>query len=89
MQSVELAIRNKLGLHARPAGQLAELAGQFDSTLTIDKGGKQANARSILSILMLEVQAGDVITISAEGPDEQDAIEALRVFITTCTTEAD
>lgn len=77
MQKTDLPIQNKLGLHARPAANFVELAQQFACELILIKDGKQANAKSILSLMTLDVRANDLVTIQADGPDEVDAIQAL------------
>lgn len=81
MQSMSLVIRNKVGLHARPAALFVQAASAHQSVVTVSKDGKSGNAKSILAILGLGIQQGAEITISAEGADEQEAIAALRKLI--------
>jgi len=77
MQQTDLPIQNELGLHARPAANFVELAQQYTCELVLIKGGQQANAKSILSLMTLDVRPGDQVTLQADGPDEADAIQAL------------
>lgn len=70
-------ILNKTGLHARPAAKFVEKASKFKSKITIEKDGKKADAKSILSVLGLGVRQGSKIKITAEGEDEQKAVEQL------------
>ena len=79
MLEEHLLIINPLGLHARAAAQLVRLAGQFKSELTIrrDDTGVAANAQSILSVLHLAAPMGTPVTLTADGPDEQQAVAAI------------
>ncbi|QIR13504.1 HPr family phosphocarrier protein [Shewanella aestuarii] len=73
----QVTITNKLGLHARAATKLAILATEFDANVTLIQGSKQANAASVLGLLMLESGIGKTIDITAEGPDAQAALDAI------------
>lgn len=78
--SNEIVVRNKVGLHARPAAQFVKLAGQFKSKTLVEnltKGTPPANAKSILSVLSIAVQMNDQIRLTAEGSDEAAALAAL------------
>lgn len=81
MREIQVKILNKTGLHARPASQLVELAKQFQSTVQIIKGDVTANAKSIIKVLTCNVTQGDEVLLRADGPDEDQAIEALAAFI--------
>lgn len=72
-------ITNRLGLHARAAAQLVRLAGRFNSMLRLERvdGGGSADARSILSVLMLAASRGTELRAIAEGEDESEALRAL------------
>lgn len=72
------------GLHARPASVLAEVAGGFASSVVIQReGGASADARSVLSVVGLDVHRGDAFVVRAEGTDAADAVAALRTVIET------
>lgn len=81
MISEKITILNETGLHARPASIFVNTAAKFKSNLTIAKGEKQANAKSILSVLGLGISKGTEITISADGPDEELALCTLAELI--------
>ncbi len=80
MSKVEtnITVTNPIGLHARPARLLVQTAARFQSQIQVRCGGKIANAKSILSILKLGAVQGNTLTLSAEGQDAQEALEALR-----------
>lgn len=81
MQQRTIIITNRLGLHARAAAKLVKLAAGFQSRLLIEAGQKTANAKSIFSVLLLAAARNTQIEITAEGPDEEDAIAALCQLI--------
>lgn len=82
MYKKEITIQNAEGLHARPAAAFAKKAAEYkDTKITVEKDGIQANAKSIMSILGLGAAAGTMITIIADGPDEEAAAEALCLII--------
>ena len=73
----EVAIINKLGLHARPAAQLVQKASKFESEIKLKRLNLEVNAKSIMGVMMLAAEMGAKITIIAEGPDEKDTAEAI------------
>ena len=77
----EFTIKNRLGIHARPAARLAKIANEFESTIRVMKDGLEVNGKSIMGIMMLAAAQGNVIQVEAEGPDEKDAIGALGDLI--------
>jgi phosphocarrier protein len=77
MQTAKLVIINKVGLHARPAALFVKSAMAYQAAITVAKGDKTANAKSLLSVLGLGVCQNDEIVITAEGPDEAEAMKAL------------
>ncbi len=84
MQSVTLTLTNRIGLHARPAALFVQTAAQFQSTITVRSVTRNVgpvNAKSILSVLTLGAEQGHVLEITAEGPDEAEAITALRALV--------
>jgi phosphotransferase system HPr (HPr) family protein len=78
----KIIIRNKQGLHARPAAVFVQLANKFDSSITVKKDQQEVNGKSIMGILMLAAERGSSITIIAQGPDAQEAIEQLISLVT-------
>lgn len=81
MISKEFRISNKLGLHARPSAQLTQVAGRFAAEVYIEKNGRRVNAKSIMGVMMLAAGPGSTVTVDAEGPDEEQAIEAIGALI--------
>lgn len=79
--SKSVVVTDPLGLHARPAAQFVEKARTFTSDLTIDKGGRKGNCKSLLSVLGLGISQGTEITLTATGDDEQGALEALLAVL--------
>lgn len=81
MISRDFRINNKLGLHARPSAQLTQVAGKFASEVYIARNGRRVNAKSIMGVMMLAAGPGSTVTVDAEGPDEEQAIEAIGALI--------
>jgi phosphocarrier protein len=77
----EVEIINKLGLHARAAAKLVTLASGFESEVLLDNGGTEVNGKSIMGVMMLAAAQGTRLTLRLEGPDEEQAIEALCQLI--------
>ncbi|MEC7677247.1 MAG: HPr family phosphocarrier protein [Pseudomonadota bacterium] len=81
MITKKLTILNKLGLHARAAAKVVSTANQFESTIIITKDGKNADARSIMKLLMLSASQGSSIRVEIDGADQNDAMESIeRLF---------
>jgi phosphocarrier protein NPr len=72
-----VTIVNKLGLHARAATKLAQLAQQFEASVTIQQADKKANADSVMALLMLASNQGKEVTVTADGKDEESAVSAI------------
>ena len=79
-ESIILTVRNRLGLHARPAARFVSTAGRFAAEVAMLKGDRRANAKSINQVATLGVRQGDTITISAAGPDAAAALSALQAL---------
>lgn len=73
----EVVIRNKIGLHARPAALFVKKAEAFDCEIWISKNGIRVNGKSILSLLTLAAEEGSVIVLEITGPDEEKAFDEL------------
>jgi phosphocarrier protein NPr len=76
-----MTIVNKLGLHARAATQLVQLANQFEAEVTLEQGSNSAPANSVLALMMLESGQGKEIKVTSEGKDAQLAMEAVEKLI--------
>lgn len=81
MQAQKLTIINKLGLHARAAAKLVTLASTFTSEIQLKHNDKQADAKSIMGVMMLAAAKGTVIELSAEGDDEAQAMLEITELI--------
>ena len=81
MTSCELSIANALGLHARAAAKFVHTAGKFASKIRVARGGREVDGKSIMGLLLLAASRGSSIRISADGPDERDAIGALCALV--------
>ncbi|WP_434358310.1 HPr family phosphocarrier protein [Parasalinivibrio latis] len=81
LASKKIFIRNRLGLHARAAMKLVELAQSFKSVITISNDEKSATADGVMGLLMLESAQGQEITVSADGIDANEALDAVSALI--------
>ncbi len=77
MPSREIEIINKLGLHARAAAKLVNLASGFDARIELEKDGKRVNGKSIMSVMMLAASQGTTLTVHASGEDEDAALDGI------------
>lgn len=77
----EVTIKNKQGLHARPAALFVQIANKFDAVITVKKGRQKVNGKSIMGILMLAAGQGSQIIIEADGDDAQDALDELERLV--------
>ena len=77
----EIAIKNSLGLHARPATLFVQLAAGFASEITVEKDGETVNGKSLMGLLMLSAGCGSILKIVAEGDDSLAALQALEDLI--------
>jgi len=78
---IQVEIINKLGLHARASTKLTQMASKFASEIWITRNGRRVNAKSIMGVMMLAAAKGALITLEANGSDEQTAIDALTTLI--------
>ena len=74
-------IRNKRGLHARASAKIVEAAARFQSEIHIIKDGNAVNGRSIMGLMMLAASIGSTVTITAEGPDQEEAMKAILALV--------
>ncbi len=79
----KLVVKNKLGLHARPAALFVQLANRFECDIIIKKGTSQVNGKSIMGILMLAAGKGSRILIRADGRDAKLAVEKLERLVSS------
>ncbi len=81
MVSAEIAIINKLGLHARAATKFVTLASSFNSTINVKRGSRCVNGKSIMGVMMLAAAKGSQIEVTADGEDEAQAIAQIQRLI--------
>ncbi|MDR2694224.1 MAG: HPr family phosphocarrier protein [Chitinispirillales bacterium] len=72
-----VTVINKLGIHARPAGSIVRAATTFKSKVELVRDGNIADAKSIMNVMMLAAAKGTVVTVRADGEDEQEAVQAV------------
>ena len=77
MVSREVTVRNQLGMHARAAARFVHTASAFQSRVRVGRGSRVMDGQSIMGVLLLAASCGSSVTISADGPDEGPALEAL------------
>ncbi len=81
MQEQPIEIINKLGLHARASAKLVNTAAQFSSRIELEFGEQKADAKSIMSVMMLAASKGSKMLIRTDGDDEQEAMNAITTLI--------
>ena len=81
MIKTQLTIINKLGLHARAAAKLVSTASAFSSQVKVGYPERMVDGKSIMAVMMLAASQGTEVELVADGPDEQDAIDALAALI--------
>jgi len=74
-------IKNKVGLHARPASVLVQTANKFKSDIKIEKDGREVSAKSILGVLSLGAEKGSTIVVTVEGIDEEEALKTIEDLV--------
>jgi phosphocarrier protein HPr len=77
----QATIVNQEGLHARPAARIVRLASTFESEVELAKDGLEVNGKSIMGVMMLAAECGSSITIRANGPDAEAAVQALTELV--------
>jgi phosphocarrier protein HPr len=77
----EFIIKNKNGLHARPAALFVKTSGKFKSEIFVSKDGVEVNGKSILGVMTLAAEPGSIISVRIEGVDEEAAIQAIEDLI--------
>lgn len=82
MKTVTHVIADPLGLHARPAGLLVKLAGDFESAIVVTTSTGTADAKRIMALMRLGAKQGTLLTVTCSGPDEEATAEAIRRFLT-------
>jgi phosphocarrier protein HPr len=76
-----VTVPNELGMHARAAARFVRLASTFTAQIRVDRDGRAIDGKSIMGLLLLAAARGATITITAEGPDELAALDALTGLV--------
>lgn len=77
MTQREVTIRNRAGIHARPASLIVKTANSYESQVYLEKNGTKINAKSIMGIITLGASYDTQLILSADGPDEEEVVEAI------------
>ena len=80
-RQANVTIKNRLGMHARPAMSFVDIANTFRSDIRVRKGDQEVDGKSIMQMMMLAAGQGTALIIKARGEDAQDAIDALRDLV--------
>jgi phosphocarrier protein HPr len=83
MYARDVEIVNPTGLHTRPGNAFVRKAKEYAASVSIIKGEKRGNAKSLLTLMKVGCSRGDRVTIEADGPDEVAAVDGLVDFVTT------
>lgn len=83
MFTKEVKVTNQVGLYARPATFFIQKANEFKSTILVEKENRRVNAKSLLGILSLGITKDSEIILSADGPDAEEAVNALVELVTS------
>lgn len=81
MKNKEVVIQLENGLEARPVALLVQVASQYDSSIYIQSGERRVNAKSIMGMMTLILSAGDKVIVSADGADEDKAVEGIENYL--------
>ncbi len=76
----QVQVTNKLGLHARAATKLVQLAAKFKSEVSLEREDERVNGKSIMGVLMLTAAIGTTLTVTTTGPDAAEAIDAISAL---------
>lgn len=81
MVEKSIEVKNKSGLHARPASDFVKITAQYPCEVYLEKEGKKSNAKSILGVLALAISQGNTIKVITDGDKETEALEELVTFV--------
>lgn len=78
MKKFSYVIKDEIGIHARPTGEIAKEAQKYESTIILKCGEKSAEAQKLFALMMLGVKCGEEVEVIVEGDDEKQAFEAMK-----------
>jgi phosphocarrier protein len=81
MRKFDYVIKDELGIHARPAAMLVQEANKFNCKVSMACKGKETEISKLFALMTLNVQCGDTVTVTVDGPDEGDAYTAIKKFL--------
>ena len=81
MKMKAVRIQLSSGLEARPVAMLVQVASQHDSTVYLESEGRRVNAKSIMGMMSLGLDTGEMVTVIADGPDEETAVEDIAKYL--------
>ena len=81
MTKQDIEVKLSGGLEARPVAMLVQVASQYESSIYLEAGEKRVNAKSIMGMMGLGLDLGESVTVSADGPDEEQAVEGIVDFL--------
>lgn len=81
MKTIDVQIKNKAGLHARPSSLFVQIATEYDSEIMVICDDEEINGKSIMGLMLLAAEQGRTLTITADGEDEGAALEALKKLV--------
>lgn len=84
MKSFKYVIRDKVGIHARPAGMIVKEAKKYESEIKILKGEETANAVNLMQLMSMGIRCGDEVEVQVSGSDEDAACTALEAVLNSC-----
>ena len=79
----EIVINIPNGLEARPVAMLVQVASQFESSIYLESDDKKVNAKSIMGMMSLGLASGETVTVTADGPDEEKAIDNIEKYLSS------
>ena len=85
MLTDSVKIANETGLHTRPGTRFVKLAKTFECDITVKKGDRQFNAKSLLKLMKIGISKGDLIELRCDGTDEETALKSLKNYIANLT----
>jgi phosphocarrier protein HPr len=80
MKKINYLIKDKIGIHARPAGLLVKMAQKYESKVTIESKGNSSDAKKLMAVLSMGIKCGDEVIMTIEGNDEEQVYKELNKF---------